>query len=179
MYSIGAKPTIESERLYMDAYKAIVSKRDRREYQSTPIPEEIVQRILQAGRMAGSSSNSQPIRYIILDDRAVLETLVTSGRGATPLLRSPLPIAVMLPKGSRDFDVGRAVQNMMIAAWAEGIISCPVGIQDQEKAREALGHPDDYNVAIAVAFGYPEDGSPASRGQARLPLENIIKHGKW
>src|SRR5262245_16033818 len=132
----------------MDAYHAIITKRDRREYKPDPLPDEVVHRILQAGRMAGSSSNSQPIRYIILRDRAVLEELVASGRGATPLLRAPLAIAVMLPKGSRDFDVGRAVQNMMVAAWAEGVISCPVGLQDQEAARKALGHPDDYNVAI-------------------------------
>ena len=163
----------------MDAYKAIITKRDRREYKSTPLPEESVHRILQAGRMAGSSSNSQPIRYIILDDRAVLEKLVTAGRGATPLLNAPLAIAVMLPKGSRDFDVGRSVQNMMVAAWAEGIISCPVGLQDQEKAREVLGHPDDYNVAIGVAFGYPQDDAPKSRGQARLTIEDIVRHGKW
>jgi nitroreductase len=163
----------------MDAFKAIVTKRDRREYQSTPIPDEIVQRILQAGRMAGSSSNSQPIRYVVMRDKSVVEALAPAGRGTAPLLKSPLPIAVLLPSGARDFDVGRSVQNMMIAAWAEGIISCPVGVQDQAAARKALGQPDEYNVAICVAFGYPEPGSPTSRGQKRLDLDEIVHWDRW
>ena len=163
----------------MDAFKAIVTKRDRREYQSKPVPDEIVQRILQAGRMAGSSSNSQPIRYVVLRDKSVVEALAPAGRGTAPLLRSPLPIAVLLPPGSRDFDVGRSVQNMMVAAWAEGIISCPVGIQDQAIARQALGQPDEYNVSICVAFGYPEPGSPRGRGQKRLDLDEIVHWDRW
>jgi nitroreductase len=163
----------------MDAYQAIISKRDRREYQSTPIPDEIVQRILQAGRMAGSSSNSQPIRFVPMRDRSVIEALAQAGRGTGPILRSPLPIAILLSQGSRDFDVGRTVQNMMVAAWAEGIISCPVGIHDQDLARKALGNPEEYNVAICVAFGYPEEGSPKGRGQQRLPLEDLVHWDRW
>ena len=163
----------------MEAYEAIVTKRDRREYQDKPIPPEIVQRILQAGRMAGSSSNSQPVRFVVMRDRSVVEALAPGGRGTAPLLKSPLPIVIVLKKGARDFDVGRAVQNMMVAAWAEGIISCPVGIQDKELAQKVLGHPDDYEVSIGVAFGYPEQGSPKSRGQTRLPLEEIVHWDRW
>ena len=163
----------------MDAYRAVTSKRDRREYATRPIPEESLGRILQAARMAGSSSNSQPCRYIVMRDRSVLESLAPAGRGTAPLLRAPLSIAVLLQQGARDFDVGRAVQNMMIAAWSEGIISCPVGVQDQEAARRALGTPEDYSVAICAAFGYPEDGSPVSRGNARLSMDDIVHWDRW
>jgi nitroreductase len=163
----------------MDAYRAVTSKRDRREYLDTPIPDEIVQRILQAGRMAGSSSNSQPIRFIVMRDKAVVEALAPAGRGTTPLLRSPLPVAIVLKKGSRDFDVGRAAQNMMIAAWAEGIISCPIGLQDKPLAQKVLGVPDEFEVSIGVAFGYPEPGSPKGRGQARLPIDELVHWDRW
>ncbi len=57
----------------MDAYQAIIGKRDRREYTSQPIPDEVRHRILQAGRMAGSSSNNQLGRLIVLNDRGALE----------------------------------------------------------------------------------------------------------
>jgi nitroreductase len=134
---------------------------------------------LQAGRMAGSSSNSQPIRFIVMRDRAVVEALVSASRGGAPALKSPLPIAIMLKKGARDFDVGRAAQNMMVAAWADGVISCPFGIQDKELAQKVLGHPDDFEVSIGVAFGYPEEGSPKGRGQMRLALEELVHWDRW
>ena len=163
----------------MDAYQAVIGKRDRREYQQTPLPDDVVRRILQAGRMAGSSSNSQPIRLIVMRDKAVVEALAPGGRGTAPLLKSPLPIAIILKKGARDFDVGRVAQNMMVAAWAEGVISCPVGIQDKELAQKVLGYPDDFEVSIGVAFGYPEPGSAGSRNQPRLPLEELVHWDRW
>src|SRR3989304_7152760 len=139
----------------MDAYKAILTKRDQREYDSRPIPEESLQRILQAGRMAGSSSNNQPCRFIVLDDRTVLEALAPAGRGTASMLRAPLAIAIVVKEGGSGFDVGRVAQNMMVAAWSEGILNCPQGIQDQEIARAALGLPSDYSVGMCLAFGYP------------------------
>ena len=163
----------------MDAYQAVISKRDRREYQDKPVPDDVTQRILQAGRMAGSSSNSQPVRFVVMRDKSLVEALAPAGRGTAPLLKSPLPVLIVLQKGARDFDVGRAAQNMMVAAWAEGIISCPVGIQDKELARKVIGHPDDFEVSIAVAFGYPEPGSPKSRGQPRLAMDEVVHWDRW
>ena len=164
----------------MDAYKAITTKRDRREYEARPLPEESVRRILQAARMAGSGSNRQPLRYIAIRDKAVVEALAPSGRGTTPLRQAPLAVAIIATAGGAGgFDVGRAAQNMMVAAWSEGIISCPQGLQDQEVARKALGFPEDHTLAMAIAFGYPEPGSPKGRGQARLPFEEIVHWYRW
>ena len=68
----------------MDAYQAIIGKRDRREYDGRPIPEEVVQRILQAGRMAGSSSNSQPCRLILMQEKESLARIGPAGVGTGP-----------------------------------------------------------------------------------------------
>ena len=166
----------------MDAYRAIVSKRDRREYDSgRQIPEAVLSRILQAGRMAGSSSNSQPCRFVVLQDQANREALLPLGRGTAPLGRAPLVIAVLLQKGARDFDVGRAVQNMMVAAWAEGIINCPIGIQEREGARKALGYPDDFEISICVAFGYPDESqtAPAREPRPRLSIAELVHRERW
>src|SRR5207249_1454285 len=97
----------------MNACTAIITKRDRREYSPEPIPDEVLHRVLQAGRMAGSSSNSQPLRLVVLRDQKNREALLPFGRGKAPIGRAPLVIAVLLKKGARDFDVGRAAQNMM------------------------------------------------------------------
>ena len=165
----------------MDAYRAIITKRDRREYASRPIPEDVLHKILQAGRMAGSSSNSQPCRFVVLQEQKNREALLPYGRGTAPLSRAALVIAVLLQKGGRDFDVGRAVQNMMVSAWAEGIINCPVGIQDREKARALLGYPEEYEIAICVAFGYPDETQtpPDRPPRQRLPLEELFHMEHW
>ena len=163
----------------MDAYQAIFSKRDRREYDSRPIADEAVQRILRAGRMAGSSSNSQPLRFIVLRDGPNKERLGPAGRGTAALLKAPLGIVIVRKQDSRDFDVGRAAQNMMLAAWAQGIYSCPIGLQDTRLAGEVLGLPKDYVVAVAVAFGYPAADEQPREGRKRLPLEELVHEETW
>jgi nitroreductase len=165
----------------LDAYTAIITKRDRREYAPRPIPDDLLHRILQGGRMAGSSSNSQPVRLVVLRDQKSREALLPFGRGTAPIGRAPLVIAVLLQKGARDFDVGRTVQNMMVAAWAQGIISCPVGIQDRDAARGVLGYPEDFEISICVAFGFPDESQTAAAREPRprLPIEELVHWEKW
>ena len=163
----------------MDAYEAIIKKRDRREYDGRPIPEDVLRRILQAGRMAGSSSNSQPLRLIVMRDQAAKDRLAPAGPGTAPLVNAPLGIVVCLKRGSRDFDVGRAAQNMMVAAWAEGIHSCPIGLRNEAVASEALGLPDDYVASIGISFGYPS-GAPSNREPGkRIALEELVHYDRW
>ena len=165
----------------MDAYTAIISKRDRREYSSIQIPDDVLHRILQAGRMAGSSSNSQPVRLVVLRDQENRDALLPFGRGTAPIGRAPLVIAVLLQKGARDFDVGRTAQNMMLAAWADGVLSCPVGIQEREGARTALGYPEDFEIANCIAFGFPDDSqtAPPREPRPRLSMDELVHWEKW
>jgi nitroreductase len=166
----------------MDAYQAIIAKRDRREYADRPIPDDVVQRILQAGRMAGSSSNSQPCRLIAMKQRESLARLAPAGPGTAPLVNAPLGIVIVIKNGSRDFDVGRMAQNMMVAAWAEGIVSCPVGLREEAAARSALGLPEEWTAAIGVAFGYPAaatDATPTRDPRPRIPMEELVHWEKW
>ncbi len=163
----------------MNAYKTIVTKRDRRNYDSRGLEDGAVNRILQAGRMAGSSSNSQPCRLIAVRDQATRQKLAEAGRGGEPLRNAPLCVAVALKQGASDFDVGRVAQNMMLAAWSEGIINCPVGLQDEDLSRETLGIPDDYRVAIAVAFGYPAANETPLESRKRLPMEELVHQERW
>ena len=167
----------------MDAYKAVIGKRDRRDFDaSRPLSDEALGRILQAGRMAGSSSNSQPIRLIVIRDQKTREALVPLGRGTAQLVQAPVAVAVLLKKGARDFDVGRTVQNMMVAAWSEGIISCPVGIQQREPAQAILGYPEDYELSICSTFGYPAPAEPSGEpreSRPRLPIDELVHWEKW
>jgi nitroreductase len=129
--------------------------------------------------MAGSSSDSQPIRFIVMRDQAAKDRLAPAGPGTAPLVKAPLGIVICLKGGSRDFDVGRAAQNMMVAAWAEGIHSCPVGLRNETVASEALGLPEEYVASICISFGYPL-GVPSGRAPGRrLPMEELVHYDGW
>jgi nitroreductase len=163
----------------LDAYRAITSKRDTRAYLDKPIPEEAVRRILNAGRMAGSSKNSQPCRFVMMRDRGNIERLAAAGDFTAAMKTAPLVVAILLEEGWRPFDVGRAAQNMMLAAWSEGITSCPVGIQHVDEGRKAVGAPENFEVHMVICFGYPEPRTPLGRGNARLPLQEIVYEESW
>lgn len=163
----------------MDAYEAIVSKRDTRDYEARPVPDEVLARLLQAARMAGSSKNEQPIRLVVLRDAERRAALAGCGDFTIPLTTAPLVILAVRAKGSRPFDAGRTAQNIMVAANAEGLASCPVAIHDDDCARELLGMPGDTIPAMAIALGYPAGGRAVSRGEARIPLDEFVRWETW
>jgi nitroreductase len=174
----------------VEAYDAIVSKRDTRRYSRRPIPEDALQRILQAGRMAGSAKNAQPLRFIVLQSPESKDAIAKCGQWATHVVEAPVAIAiVLLPEGDEPgapftlfrgpFDAGRAAQNMMVAAWSLGITSCPASMHDAEAASDALGLPEGHIVANVIAFGYPEEGQPLHGGRQRLPLADVVHWERW
>ncbi len=98
-------------------------------------------------------------------DQAAKEKLAPAGPGTAPLVNAPLAIVLVQERGRRDFDVGRSAQNMMVAAWAEGIHNCPIGLREEAIASEALGLPETHVAAIGISFGYPAR-SAAARARA-------------
>ena len=163
----------------MDAYKAIITKRDTRSYIDKPIPEEVLHRILQAGRMAGSSKNTQPVRLVVLRDKAWRDEVATCGKFSEPLKAAAVGIAVCCAPDGSDFDAGRAAQNMMVAAWSMGIASCPCSMHDQPRVKKTLGLPDDYRVVVVLALGYPSPAVPMGMGRKRLALDDYVHAERW
>lgn len=165
----------------MDAYKTIVTKRDTRSFLETPIPDESLHRILQAGRMAGSSKNVQPCRFIVIDDPAVKAEIAKCGDFATWIPTAPLLIAIAVSAQSTrgEYDAGRASQNMMVAAWADGISSCPVSMHHVDCARDTLGAPADFHISITLGFGYPAKPQKHVPEAARKPFDEYVRRNHW
>ena len=163
----------------MEAYRAIVSKRDTRRFAERPVPEDVLARILQAGRMAGSSKNTQPVRLVVLRDPERLAALAACGQFAEHVPRSAVAIAVVLIDDGGAFDAGRAAQNMMVAGWAEGVTSCPTTMHDRDCARTTLGAPEGSEVAIVLAMGYPEEGSRLGAGRERVAMDDLVHWERW
>ena len=164
----------------MDAYRAVVDKRDQRAFLDRPIPDETLRRILQAGRMTGSSKNSEPNRFVVVRERARVTALADLGRFAT-FLKHAAVVVVIGQTQRHEFDAGRAAQNMMVAAWNDGVGSCPAHLPEPEVAR-LLGIPDAIVINRVIGFGYvdPARGAaPASVRRPRRPLTELVHYETW
>jgi nitroreductase len=136
----------------MDTYLAVASKRDERRYADRPVPGDLRRRILDGGRLAGSAKNRQPWRFLVVEDAALREQLAEAVYEPSNIRGAAFVVAVL---GRAGLDAGRAIQNMMLVAWNEGVVSCPNGMPDPDATKAVLGLGDDDAVAIVLSFGYP------------------------
>jgi nitroreductase len=169
----------------MDTYQTILSIRSVRRFDlSRPIEEAALHRILQAGRMSGSSKDSQPWWFIVIRDRARLHAVAQTGNYAQHVAGAVLAIAIVFdPQFYRgEFDSGRAAQNMMLAAWNDGIGSCLASMHREDDCKAVLGVPSEYRLQHIISFGYPLPGEqtiPAAPQRPRKPLEEIVRQERW
>jgi nitroreductase len=163
----------------VDSFLSIVSKRDTRRYADREVPEGVRSRILEAGRLAGSAMNRQPWRFVLVESadakKRVAETVYVPGT----VEGAPFVVAIV---GPGSLDVGRCMQNMMLAAWNDGVVSCPNGMPDPGPTAEALGLEGEEHPAIVLTFGYPVTGHTAEKRSAdewiasaeRTPLDELV-----
>src|SRR5262244_3212066 len=119
----------------MDVRLAVASRREVRHYAPEPLPDEVVTRILDAGRLAGSARNRQPWRFVIVEDDDRRARLAEAVYEPTNVRGARLVVAIV---GRSGLDAGRCAQNMLLSAWNEGVGSCPNGLTDVVAAQAAL-----------------------------------------
>src|SRR5215813_6193569 len=136
----------------MDAYRAVVDKRDQRAFLPKALPDEALRRILQAGRMTGSSKNREPNRFVVVRDRERKRAIAGLSRFARWLADAAV-VVVIVQTEAHEFDAGRCAQNMMVAAWNDGIGSCPAHLPEGPLG-ELLGIPAGLAINRVVGFGY-------------------------
>ena len=166
----------------MDTYTTILSLRSIRRFQDTPIPDAALHHILQAGRMSGSSKNTQPWWFIVIRSAETRLALSKCGDFASHLIDAPLAIAIVFdPQFYRgEFDSGRAAQNMMLAAWADGIGSCIASMHREDGAKAILGVPHGLRLEHVISFGYPApQAGSAVTGKPRKPMADIVRRERW
>lgn len=154
----------------------IRTKRAVREFSSEPVPGEIVNEILEAGRFAQSSKNDQPWHFILIRDRDTLRQLSTCGRYAGHLAGATFAIALVMQPGY-DFDMGQAAACLQLAAWDRGVGSCIASMWEPDRARSILGVPADRQFDTAISFGYP--AKTPGKIKDRRPLEDVVRLEKW
>jgi len=169
----------------------VVSKREVREYETRPVLEGALTQILQAGRATGSSKNTQPWRFVVLRDAARRGALARFMRGGRNLEGCVVAIAIVLLNTELRYDAGRVAQNMMVAAWALGIGSCPNSVHPDhhDEARALLGVPAAAAISSVLTLGYPAAGQPHPRSGRdpekvlarvkRLPLDELVHEERY
>jgi nitroreductase len=164
----------------MDLYKGTIGKRDRRTFLPRPIPEESLRRILQAGRMTPSSKNAEPNRFVVItstERKAAVAALSPMARW----LATAGAVVVIAQTQEHPFDAGRCAQNMMLAAYDDGIGSCPAHLPEAALG-QLLGIPSDHFINRVIGFGYIDPGRagpPPGVARKRIPLEELVHHEQW
>jgi nitroreductase len=154
-----------------DAVRTMVAVR---EYADTPVPDEVVTRIVEAAHLSASAMNKQPWHFVVVRDRERLQQLaglVPTGRyGAGAGFG--VVVAVEKDSSSALSDGSRAIQSMMLTAWADGVGSNWTGFGGLGDVAQLLGIPDAYDVVAVVPFGYPKH--PSTRGRKnRKPIGEV------
>jgi nitroreductase len=170
----------------MNVSDAIKYKRAVRQFHNKPLPRDVILAILDAGRRAQSSKNTQPWHFIAIQDKETLIALSELGSYAGHLAGAALGVAVITTSPEKRFsimfDAGQAAAYMQLAAWELGIGSCLATIYEPEKARQLLGFPEDLFIRIAISFGYPlqddQFNSPPVKG-GRRSFEEVVHWERW
>ena len=168
----------------METLLAIASRRDERRTLPEALPADLTERVLDAGRLSGSSRNAQPWTFVVPTSRARIEDLARAVSVPENVLGAGLVVAVLVQgKGPVLFDAGRAAQSMLLAAWALGLASCPNGITDPDLARTVLDASDEEVPVIVLSFGLPERPRDAelhsveewSARANRKPIDEVVR----
>jgi nitroreductase len=171
----------------METWDAIRSRRNVRTFESRPVGEADLERILEAARRTPSSANRQRWDFVVVTDRERLQRLAGVWRGAQHVAGSAATIALLAPladdahaRESIQYDLGQATMSIMLAAADAGIGSGHAAVEKQQLAREILGFPEDRFCAWLIALGYPADRPLRPvRTPSRRPWDEVVHHERW
>lgn len=162
-----------------DTYDFILGLRAIRDYRKDPLSEDDLRAILEAGRWTGSSKNRQSWTFVAVTDEERLAQLAEHGDFTQPVRDSAATIVLVQEADGYEFDIGRAAQNMMLAARAIGVASCPITLHRDTDARAFLGAPQATTTRYAVALGYPSEDARPRRFGGRRPAEEVVRIDRY
>jgi nitroreductase len=175
----------------METREAIRTVRVVRTFSARRIEDDVLRQILDAARHAGSSKNLQRWAFIAVRDRGTIERLSHVGPYASHVAGANVAVATIVPRAedgtwapaeSVMWDLGRAAQNMVLAAWELGIGSAPATVYDEPLCRSVLGYPEDRYCGYVWSLGYaadPADLTRSPKAGGRVGLDEIIHEERW
>jgi nitroreductase len=182
----------------MDVYEAAVKRRAVRRFKDKPVSYDILEKCVDAGRLAPSGRNQQLCEYIIIDDAEVLPEIFENIGGSAKLspdkggaLQANRPKAYIIILINKNlevdtnrrritlYDIGMAAENIMLVALEQGIGTCPILMFHESGLKQVLNIPDKYDVGLVIGMGYPDESPVAevSDGQVEVRVdEQGLRH---
>jgi nitroreductase len=163
------------------------ARRNVRQFTDQPVPDEALERILEAGRRAPSAGNWQPWDFVLVTDKAQLVELAKVWQGAWHVAGAAAAIAIVAPEPKDDgqaallhFDLGQATYAMTVAAADLGVGTAHAAATDQDQAMTVLGFPEARFLAYLLSVGYPSDKPLAVIERLnRRPFDKVVHRGQW
>jgi len=191
----------------MNFYKLLLSRRSIRQFKPRPIQKEILKKLVNAARLAPSAANLQPLEFIVIDEAETRRKIFSCLRwaayikpqgdpkpGHEPMAYIFTLINTEIKDKGYEYDAGAAIENMILAAWGQGIGSCWLLSIERKKIQEILKIPMSHRIDSVLALGYPDEEPVAeikedsvkywkdSTGRLHVPkrkLEDIIHFNKF
>ncbi len=162
----------------MDVFKAIETRRSIRKYQDRPIPDDVMKKIFEAGRLAPSAANRQPWAVIAVRDPGTKRSAAKACNDCGYAAHCAVLLVCFGDPGDRWYEVDAAValENMALVAWENGVGSCFIGYFDEDYLRSLLHVPPDMKVVACLALGYPDE-TPAAR--PRKSIDDLVYWEKY
>ena len=165
----------------MDVYEAVTTRRSIRRFKNIPVAGGILDKCVNAARLAPGSKNRQLCEYIIVDTEPLLHQVFNTIKGwggqsrpeeGWPMAHNPRAYIITIinktleaefgaERRSTNYDAGLATENLILVAFNYGVGSCPLTSFEEDKLRKTLNIPDKYDIAMVVALGYPDESSVA------------------
>jgi nitroreductase len=143
-----------------DVFEAVRTVMAVREYDNRQVPEDVLQRVLEAARLTASASNQQPWHFVLVRQPERVRKLGSLIRTGPYVAFAPAAVIVAYLKESGQLglsDASRAIQSMMVAAWGDGVASNWTGFAGRlDEVRKEFGLPDTYEVLAVIPLGYPK-----------------------
>jgi nitroreductase len=160
-------------------YDHILQLRALRSYEDRPVSATHVAQLIEAARWTGSSKNRQNWSFVVVDDPQQKAALAGAGDFTDPVRNAPMVIALVQEPEGYEFDTGRLAQNIMLAADALGLATCPITLHRDQQAAEVLGLPGDRRCRYAVAVGYPAASATPGKMGGRKPVEELLHRNRY
>jgi nitroreductase len=164
-----------------EVFEAVRTVLAVREYQDKTVPVDVLRRVLEAGHLSASASNTQPWHFVLVTDKAALRELGSLVRTGPYIATAAAAVVVAYDKGENLIgisDTSRAIQSMILTAWADRVGSNWTGFGRLEGVREKVGLPDQYDVIAVLPLGYPK--RPLGKGKKnRKPFDEVVSSERF
>ncbi len=160
----------------MDVYECLRSRRTVRKFSDRKVSDDVLDKILNAARWAPSSRNQQPWELIVVTQKSTLREMGEIASTGSFIADAPIAIAILMKNADQPgMDAGRALQQMEIMAWSEGLGTCFVTLTEDQKQRIAnlLRIPEGADLITVLPFGFRSDDF-RGRGTPRKPLSGMV-----